>query len=517
VAALVIGGLVLGACSGGSANEDTSPSFSTEVLRIHLEEDISNLDPAINPGHTNTMVAVNIFENLVAYRPDSSELVNELAETFEVSDDGLRYDFTLREGIQFHGGYGEMTAEDVKFSFERIAGLTKPAIDSPYQSDWEALKEVEVHDKYSGTIVLKKPSAAVLATTLPYGSGRIVSKKAVDERGDEFGTQPIGTGPYEFVHWKRNQEVVIQKFDDYGNAREYFGEPVWEEIRFPVISEANPALIALQTDELDFATLAPETTEQAKAIDGMQIEERTTLRYNWLGMNMAHPNFQDKDVRLAVINGIDVDSILAAAFDGQWTRANSLVAPGMPLGYWEDAPVHQRDVEKAREHLAAAGAEGMKIEMQVSSGHPGATALAEVVQANLNEVGFDVKVDVQESGAFNEATKEANAEKQLFYMSFGTKPDPSWSTVWFTCEQVDVWNWMSWCNEEYDALHEEALTETDPERRHEMYVEMQQIMEEDAVALWVAWPTAFYAAAEGLEAAVRPDGEIIPWAFTPAS
>lgn len=513
---LVLGLLCsLGLVACGSGSEEKS--VSTDELRVHLEEDISNLDPAINPGHTNTMVAVNIFENLVTYRPDSSKLVNELAETFKVSDDGRRIEFKLREGIQFHDGYGEVTAEDVKYSFERIAGLTKPAIDSSYQSDWDALKEVRVHDRYSGTIVLKEPSAAVLATTLPYGSGRIVSKKAVEELGKDFGTHPIGTGPYEFVQWKRNQHVLVKKFADYGGSRDYYDEPVWKRIRFPVIAKDNPAVIALESDELDFGVLSPNTVDRAQSLENVEIDDTTTLRYNWLGMNLAHPKFKDKDVRLAVVNGIDVQSILDAAYNGQYTRATGLIAPGMPVGYWKDAPVHKRDLKVAKEHLKAADAVGMKIEIQVSDGLPGSTTLAEVVQSDLEEVGFEVKVDVQESGVFNQATPKANAEKQLFYMSFATKPDPGWSTVWFTCDQVDEWNWMSWCNKEYDRLHEAALTETESERRHDMYVKMQQLMEQDAVALWVAWPTAIYATVDGIEPAVRPDGEVIPWAFRPAS
>src|ERR671919_373037 len=159
-----------------------APSVSTQELRLHLDEDIENLDPAINPGHTDTTVAANIFEGLVTYRPDKFEVVNELAEEFTPSQDGLRYEFKLKEGIPFHGGYGELTAEDVKFSYERIAGLTTPKLDSPYQSDWAALQVVETRGKYDGTIVLKEPFAPLMTTTLPEQAGQIVSKKAAEER-----------------------------------------------------------------------------------------------------------------------------------------------------------------------------------------------------------------------------------------------------------------------------------------------------------------------------------------------
>jgi peptide/nickel transport system substrate-binding protein len=514
---------LLAACGGdegggaGTGAEEGAPSVSTDQLRVHLDEDIENLDPAINPGHTDTAVSTNIFENLVVYRPDSFEVVNELAETFEPSEDGLRYDFKLKEGIQFHGGYGELTADDVKFSYERIAGLTKPKIESAYSADWAALEVVEVNDKYSGTIVLKEPFAPLMTTTLPVQAGQIVSKKAVEERGERFGTEPIGTGPYEFVEWQRNQHVLLRQFAEYGGAAEYVEKPPWKEIRFVVIAEDNPTAIALETGELDFAVLA--TTEVSRFQENADFEviEKTTLNYNWIGMNVEHENLKDKNVRLAVINGIDVPSIIEAAFDGRWTRATAIIPPGMPLGHWEDAPVYERNLEQAQEYLAQAGAEGLQLEMTVSDGEEGAATVAEIVQANLNEVGFDVQVVVQEGGVFGLNEPEANAKKQLFYTGFTTNPDPSWSTVWFTCDQVGVWNWMSWCNDEYSRLDREAARETDEQKRTEMYIRMQELMDEDAVALWVAWPTEILAARKGIKPAIQPDGGYHAWAFTPAA
>ncbi len=280
-----------------------------------------------------------------------------------------------------------------------------------------------------------------------------------------------------------------------------------------IIDDANPALIALETGELDFGILGPDTVDRAEQLSGVTVEERTQLRYNWLGMNLDHPNFQNEDVRRAVIHGIDIDEILLAAFEGRWTRATGIVAPGMPLGFWDDAPIYQRDLELAQSHLAAAGAEGLQIEMQVNAGHSGAADLAQLVQQQLNEVGFKVSVSIQDGGVFNDRSPEALAEKQLFYQSFGTKPDPGWSTVWFTCDQVGNWNFMMWCDENYDALHEEALVESDLDRRDEIYVEMQEIMDDSSSVLWVAWPTAFYASVDGINPAIRPDGEVIAWAF----
>ena len=509
-------GSLLAGCGGGDGGEDTAEKVKTTLLRLHLDEDIQNLDPAIQPGHADSNVAGNIFQNLVSFKPGTYDQVNELAESWQGSEDGLRWDFTLKKGIQFHGDYGEVTAEDVKFSFERIAGLTKPKLESAYSGDWAALKEVKVKDKYSGTIVLKEPFAPLMTTTIPQQAGEIVSKKAVEELGEKFGTKPVGTGPYEFVEWKRKQSISLKRFAKNEAAVDFADPPPWEKIDFVVIEEDNPTTIALETDELDFAVLPTNAIDRIKEDGQFDVTSKTTVNYNWIGINVLHENLKDKNVRLAIRYGVDVPSIIEAAFDGRWEQATAILPPGMPIGYWEDAPKYERDVEKAKQYLADAGAEGLELVMNVGSDEPGSETVAEIVQANLTEVGFKIEVEVQEGGTFGEATKEANAKRQLFYTGFTSNPDPSWSTVWFTCDQVNVWNWMSWCNKEYSRLDKEAARTLDDSKRHEMYLQMQQLMDEDVVALWVAWPTEFFATKKGIKPSLAPDGDYDAWSFKPA-
>lgn len=499
-----------------ACGQETAPRQSTERLRLHLSEDMENLDPGIQPGHADYVVAFNIFQNLVTYRPGTFELVNELAEKWEGSEDGLRWDFELKKGVQFHGGYGELTAEDVKFSFERIAGLTEPKLDSSYQSDWATLEEVRVTGKYTGSVILKEPYAPLMTTTIPVQSGQIVSRKAVLERGEKFGTNPIGTGPYEFVRWDREQRVSLKKFDKYSGAADYAPPPVWKQIDFIVIAEDNPSEIALETGELDFATLPTSAIDRFADNDQFEVIKKTSLNYNWIGMNVQHENLEDRNVRLAVRYGVDVPSIIDAAFDGRWTRASAIISPGMPVGYWKEAPAYKRDEQRAKQYLARAGAQGREIQMAFSQAEPGSDIVAQVVQQNLKEVGFNVSVQAQDNAVFGQTTPEANAKRQLFYTGFSANPDPHWSTVWFTCDQVDVWNWMSWCNEEYSRLDKEAASEIDQARRQDMYVDMQRVMDEDVPAVWVAWPTEYYATVKSIKPTLRPDGRFVAWDFRPA-
>ncbi len=474
-------------------------------LRIRTVMDITTLDPNVMPSTTDDAVAANVLEGLVAYEPGGSgELVNVLAEEVEVADDGLSVDFTLKEGIQFHGGYGELTAEDVKFSFERVAGLIEDPVETSYASDWATLEEVEVTDTYSGTIHLSEPFAPLMINTLPGNAGLVVSQAAVEELGEDFGTNPIGTGPYEFVSWSPGQEIVLERFADYSGAAydELMDEPQWERIVFVPIEDDSAADIAIETGEVDFGQISTGSVERFEADDGFEVNPLTTFDYGWIGMNVQDEVLSDVNVRRAIRQALDIDAMIAAGFDGQVTRAHALVSPEMPIGHWEDAPVYDPDPDAARAYLDDAGVDDLTLSMIIDD-QTGARAIAEIAQANLAEIGITLDIDLLDGGEYREVARDA--QQQLFYISFSNTADPSWATVWFSCEQVGDWNYMHWCNEDFQELHEAALTETDPDVRHDMYVEMQEIMDEDAVAAWVMYRTNLYTYSPDLQPSLVPE------------
>lgn len=487
------GGLLASACDvAGDPGDDEAPQ---DGLAVRTVMDIQNLDPAFMISTVDDAVMLCVAENLVTYLPGSTELSNELAAELKSSQDGLTHEFRLKEGIPFQGGFGEVTAEDVKFSFERIAGLTEPKLDSPYQGDWATLQEVEVTGKHTGVIKLSKPFPPLFLTTLPGQSGIIISRKAYEERGEEFATNPIGSGPYEFVEWKRGQRVVLRRFADWGGAAtEWAQKPQAKEIRFEPITDDSAANIAVETGEVDFGPVAHASVERFQNDEGFAVTKQTTLDYGWVGFNVSDKDLSDVNVRRAIRQALDVDSMIAAAFDGQTTRANTLIAPDMPIGHWSEAPKYQRDTAAAKALLEKAGVDNLNLEMSIAE-EPGARAIAEIVQANLKDIGITVKIRLRAEGEMKEQVKSL----QLFYVSFSNQADPSWATVWFITEQIGEWNYMSWSNTEYDSLHQAALVETDQSRRDEMYVRMQQFMDEDAVAAWVMYRTHHYAHRPDLE------------------
>lgn len=467
------------------------------------------MDPASWVGGSDLDTMWCCYETLVGYKYGTWDPVNILAEEFTPNADGTRFDFKLKEGIPFHGGYGEMTADDVKFSFERLAGLTTPKIKSPYVADWEQLQQVKVTGTYTGTIILKQPFAPLLYSTIPWPSGMIVSKRAVEERGKKFPLSPIGTGPYEVVSVKPKSKIVMKRFEDYGGAISGFAPlPTWDEVEI-IIVDASAKAIAIETGEADIGELE---SDQEIAVftgkKGFTMTQAPSLAYYWLGMNVSHPSLQDQNIRLAIRYAIDVPAIIEGAYGKSMARQNALITESVGLGFWADAPAYERDLEKAKSYLKAGNGEGLEISLGANSALPSGKAATEIIQANLAEIGIKVKIELQDGAAFNEIGKELNAKKALWFDVWGGSHDPHWSTLWFTCKQMTEWNWLGWCNKEYTTLNVTGTRETDRDKRQEIYTKMQQLMDDDVVAVFVGNPVDTF---------VRRDGILMPAGADPSS
>jgi peptide/nickel transport system substrate-binding protein len=395
-----VGVMVLAACRAPEAAPAPTPTApkaaevepQTKILKVRITSDMMDLDPAFIPQNVDSNISSNIHQGLIVY-PGTFSRVEEilLAEPFTVSDDSLTISFKLRDGVQFHKGYGELTAEDVKYSFERFLD---PELDPPYRDDWAVLDQVQVTGKYTGEIILKEPFAPLWFSTLPVTAGWIVSKAAMEELGhDGYATYPVGSGPYEFVEWVPNQKVILKRFEG------YWGKPgEWDEIHFLVIPEDSAAEIALETGELDFGQIGPYAVERFEANANFDVYAVDTLSYTWLAMNVQHPNLQDVNVRRAIRAGIDVDSILEAAYDDKNERACAMISPSL-LGGWKDAPCYERDVEQAKAFLKEAGLESLDVTLTFENTATW-TTIAEIVQVNLGEVGINVELIPQEGGIF---------------------------------------------------------------------------------------------------------------------
>ena len=475
------------------------------VLKIRSYADFQILDPAFTLSNPEFDIQSCLFDKLIEYKPgDAWEWGLQAASAIE--QEGNSIAFTLRPGIQWTNGFGEMTAEDVKYSFERVAD---PQMEAPYAEDWVTLERVDVKDRYSGVIVLKEASPMVWTTTLVGTAGQILCKRAMEALPEQkFTTEPPATaGPYVIDQWLPKQKTVLARNPDWNGPR-----PDFEVIEIYPIEDEKTAELGFEAGDLDYTRISLSSLPNYRAAlpPGVRLLERPSLKYVWLGINTGHPQFEDVRVRKAIQMAIDVDAILEAAYFGVADAATGIVAPGLTgnRGY----NLTERDPQAARKLLAEAGyGGGFKATLQVLNKATFVT-MAQVIQANLGEIGIDLEISQLDSGTWwtmgMESEGTAWKDLQLFLQRFSTLPDPGWTTMWFTCDQVGVWNWERWCSEEFSDLHRKAMVELDPAKRDVMYKRMQDLMEESGAYRFITHEATPALYRDTIVPATTPDGSI---------
>jgi peptide/nickel transport system substrate-binding protein len=486
-----------------------SPRFSIaadkNILRVRDYGDFQSLDPGIASNLYEENITSTIYNKLIAYKPGNKwEWQLQAAEEIEQLDP-THIRFKLKPGIQFTRGFGEMTAEDVKYSYERIID---PELKSPIKGDWEPLKEVQVKDKYTGIIVLKTPFQALWMTTLPYMAGNIISKKATESVGGQYSTKPpCCSGPYVLKSWTPKQKTVLAK------NPEWTGEPPeFEEIHIFPIDDEKTAEIAFEAGDLDWTRISLSSYPQMKANPpkGSVVKNHPSLYYAWIGMNLENPALKDKRVRQAVQYAIDVPSILDAAYFGVADPATGYVPPGLIGHRPKNIIPRESMIDKAKLLLKEAGhGGGIDLTMDVRNKAAHLT-VAQVVQATLAAAGIRIQINQHDSGSFWSLGDQSKGDRwkkiQLIFNRFSSAPDPYYAAQWFTKEQVGIWNWERFKNEEYNELHKKAAVESDPEKRGQMYRRMQDLMEKSGAYHFITHEANPVIFRDTIVPAMRPDG-----------
>ncbi|TGQ11373.1 ABC transporter substrate-binding protein [Mesorhizobium sp. M00.F.Ca.ET.217.01.1.1] len=487
-----------------------------KVLKARSYNDVSTFDPGFYSEYVGLDVADCVFSKLIRRKPGSEwrwEL--EAAEKIEqVNPTHIR--FRLKKGITFTGGYGELTAKDVKFSFERVIKHKSPDV-----GDWGTLDRVEVEDDHTGVIVFKTPFVPAWVVSLPFGVGHIVSEDAVMKAtgdGSSFGLKPPAfSGPYVLAEFKKSQYVLLTRNTDWSGPK-----PGFDEIRIIVITDDKTAERAYQAGDIDFTRISLDSlaTLKSNAPADTKIENHPGLSYTWIGMNMDHPKLKDINVRKAIQWAINVPQILDAAYAGQTKVATGIIAPGI-VGHRDKALVPpEGDLTKAKEFLEKAGVSDLTLTIDCLNDSSYAT-VAQTVQAQLSQIGITVEVNAQDAGSFWTIGMESEGSRwkdmQLVVNNFSSQPDPYYYTSWFVKDQVGVWNWERFSSDRFDELNAKAVTIEDPAERAKLYYEMQDLMEESGAYRFLtngAWPVMYRTM--HVRAAILPDGSPLLLNFMPA-
>jgi peptide/nickel transport system substrate-binding protein len=476
-----------------------------KVLKVRAYGDLRSLDPAFSQGVIDEEIQSSIYSKLIQYKPgrewgyqlDAAESIEQASPT--------TIKFKLKPGIMFTNGFGEMTAEDVKFSYERIID---DALKSTNKPDWGSLKGVTVLSKYEGIIEFTAPYPPAWNIALPYIVGNIVCKKAwLGAGGKVDTTTPCVSGPYLHADWQPKQRTVLKR-----NPEWHGGSAEFDEIHILPIDDEGTAQIAYESGDLDY------TRVPLGAVSGLKnsmpahskLEEYPSLFYVWVGMNVENEMLSNKNLRKAIQYAIDVPSIMQAAYFGAAQPATGIIAPGLTGNRAQSNVPPGANFKKAKEYLAAAGmSDGVTVTLDVLNKSTNVTT-AQVIQATCAQVGITVDINLHESGAFwslgDSSAGERYKDIQLILNRYSMAPDPSYATAWFVTSQKGIWNWERFSNEEFDKLEVAAKAEVDVSTRDTMYQRMQDIMEDSGAYRFITHEATPVIYSDNIKPAFRPDG-----------
>jgi peptide/nickel transport system substrate-binding protein len=399
LAAIVVSGLSL-----------ASPVFAETVLNVGtLSNDANQLDPHVSTKSQDKILFPWIFSGLVRFKPgsaDLNEIEPDLAESWTSSDDGLTWTFKLRKGVQFHGGYGELTSEDVVFSLERAANKD---ISTAYKN-YADFASVTAPDKYTVKITLAKPIPSLLGMVTNYHGGYILSKKAADKLGEDLKTNPIGTGPFAFSEYQSKRQITLVANKDY-----FLGAPKIDKIVYRYLPDESSRELAFKNGELDliYGTREQRWVERIREDKNVKVDIIGLGELRTLHMNAAHKPLDDIRVRKAIAHAVNRDEMVA--FVGQdVARANVSVVPQGYLGYTGDVPKYAFDLAKAKALLKEAGyPDGITLKVIITK-VASLRVPMEVLQAQLLKAGINLDLEVVEHSAFHKLIREDASDLVLY-------------------------------------------------------------------------------------------------------
>lgn len=456
-------------------------------------------DPApYTAGTTFDASSRPVFNRLVEFEKGTTNLVPGLAESWEVSDDGLEYTFHLRPGVQFHttewfAPTRELNADDVIFSFERQRDPENPwnqyapGISYEYFNSMDMgslIESIEKVDDLTVKFTLTRPEAPFLAN-LGMDFASIMSKEYADQleaegRMADLNQEPVGTGPFQLVNYQKDAVIRYAANPDYWKGQ----QPI-DDLVFAITTDPAVRLQKLQAGECHVMPYpAPADIEAIRADESLTLMEQPGLNVAYLAYNTTIPPFDNPDVRRALNMAIDKEAIVDAVFQGTGVVAKNPIPPTM-WGYNEETEDDPYDPEAARQMLEDAGVTDLSMKvwaMPVQRPYmPNARRTAELIQEDLAEIGVDVEIVSYEWGEYLERSSELDRDGAVILGWTGDNGDPdNFLGVLLSCAAVEGANRAQWCNEEFSALIDQAKATSDQNERAELYRQAQGIFKDQA-------------------------------------
>ena len=481
VAALTV---VLGGCQDGKdgkadSSDTTSSQVSTEStptgepvmggsITVGIPQDIEDsLDPHKSVAAGTKEILFNIYEGLV--KPDEEGNLNDaVAESHSISEDGKVYTFKLRNGVKFHDGT-TVTAEDVKYSIERCAGINGDG--TPLVEAFSNVDKVEIPDESTIDIYLDTEFLAYLTVAI------------VPEHVEDLEADPVGTGPFHYVSRSPQENIVLEKFSDYWDTE---NQAYLDKVTFRIVKDSNAVVTNLKSGTLDmYARLSSTQTAQLAEDSDFTIYDGGMNLVQALYLNNAVEPLNNVKVRQALCYAANRQEVLDMIADGKGTIIGSSMFPAFGKYYVPElSERYNQDIEKAKELLKEAGyPDGFELTITVPNNYQQHIDTAQVLVEQLKAIGVTAKIQQVEWDSW---LSDVYADRKFQSTVVGV--DAAYLTGRALLERftsTSSKNFINYSNEEYDKLYQQVKTSTDEEEQVEIYKKMETLLCDDAANLYI--------------------------------
>lgn len=433
-------------------------------LMIGAYAETHHLDSRLDIGITGMQRLAMINEPLIIYNRNM-ELAPRLATDWYHSDDGLQMTFYLQEGVQFHHGR-EFTAKDVKYTYDWILDPENEAQNRDLYTD---VKEIEIVDDHTVVFHLHRPNGFLINNMARI---HIVPYDKDEELGHDFRFQPIGTGPFQFVSWTRDDRMIFEAFHDY-----WGGSPQLDVIEFRPIPEDSARLLAFEAGEIHMfhGYVVADEVSRLEEDDRFVVQRKPGTGYHYLGLNTKNPYLNDYRIRRAIAYMVDREGIVESLMSGIGRPGATSISPTLPW-FHDGLTPYTFDEEKARDLLAQAGYPDGGFTLNIySDDNPVRRQIAEIMAYQLEEHGIQAHVHVEEYGAYIERILRTD-DYDIWVWAWVGQLDPDRAT-YRQFHSSGGSNWSYFKNSRLDLLVEKGrIVPADSQESLDIYREVQEIL-----------------------------------------
>lgn len=489
---ILITSIAIGCGTQDSVNNGKAEGEYKDTLIMGTANDQDFMDGQMNVSNDKVMPLIYSF---LVQRDIDGNIVGDVAESWEVSDDELVWTFKLKEDVKFHNGKN-LTAKDVKATYDRLLNEDDPV---RYTQSMSFIDRAEIVDDYTIQLITKEPAGPMLPS-LTLRANTILDADYIEEYGKDLGhsvESVNGTGPYKLVDWERDEEISFEAHEDYfGGPENYFDGPAKTKyVKMKIMPEASSRSIALESGEIDLADgISPDEVVRLGEVEGIEVLSKPGHGTHLFQFNAGNEKMKDPLVRQAISYAIDRESIVTTLFGDIGEEPRDNVMPPEALGY-ENLGVIEQDQEKAKELLEEAGqpADEFDLKLMATSVYNQGVEMGEIVKSQLEEIGINVDLEIIDHSTFTSSLNGLTVDQfkwDMFLMGAGfvtLDGDEGLKRRFETAaDGKNSNNYGFYSNEEADELFTKAATTTDQDERAEYYSRAAEILYlEDPVGVYL--------------------------------